>query len=173
MVMPAASARALTRRRSSSVQRSWKPRRGPLCGAAMHAAKHDAAPNPWYLVPPACRPPGTGDFAAVTSLGVPLGQTAAVALFLTPLEVTAGVGAVTSTLAFAGAMLALAQKARNDRRDAWWKRAQWAIDKSLSDDEPTRFVGTEAMQVLAADPRATTADLDVLDAALVRALDRS
>jgi len=42
----------------------------------------------------------------------------AVALHLTPLEVTAGVGALTSGLAFTGAMLALAQKARTDRRDA-------------------------------------------------------
>jgi len=66
-----------------------------------------------------------------------------VALHLTPLEVTAGVGALTSGLAFTGAMLALAQKAKTDRRDAWWKRAQWAIDKSLSDDEQTRTVGTE------------------------------
>lgn len=54
-----------------------------------------------------------------------------------------------------------------------WRRAQWAIDKSLSDDEQTRTVGTEAMHVLAADARATIADLQVLDAALVRALDRS
>jgi len=92
---------------------------------------------------------------------------------LTPLEVTAGLGVLTSGLAFMGAMLALAQKARTDRHDAWWKRAQWAIDHSLSDDPRTRTVGTEAMRVLAADATAATADLDVLDAAFVRAVDRS
>ncbi len=88
---------------------------------------------------------------------------------ITAFEVTAGVG----LSAFTAAMLGLAQKIRNDRRAAWWSRAQWAIDKSLSDDEQTRHVGTDAMQVLAQDRTATEADLQVLDSALIRALDRS
>ncbi len=85
---------------------------------------------------------------------------------------TAGIGVLGSGLAFSGAMLALRQKAANDRREAWWKRAQWAIDKSLSEDPQTRQIGAEAMLVLANDPKAMRQDLDVLDAALVRALDR-
>ncbi len=88
---------------------------------------------------------------------------------LTALEVAAG-GVMS---AFTAAMLTLAQKIRNDRRAAWWSRAQWAIDKSLSDDVQTRRVGTDAMQVLAQDRTATKPDLQVLDAALVRALDKS
>jgi len=95
-----------------------------------------------------------------------------VTFHLTPLEVTAGIGSLASALVFLAAMLTLAQKARTDRHDAWWKRAQWAIDRSLSDEDRTRIVGTKAMLVLAADRTAASADLDVLDAAVVAALDR-
>lgn len=89
-------------------------------------------------------------------------------MFLTGAETTIVVGG----LAFVGAMAGLIQKQRADRHDAWWKRAQWAIDKSLSDDDQTRRVGLDAMLVLAQDRTATSADLDVLDTALVRVLDR-
>lgn len=92
-------------------------------------------------------------------------------MFLTPLEVTAGVGVLAAGLAFTAAMLTLRQKAASDAHTAWWVRAQWAIDKSLSTDRRTSQIGTDAMRVLAIDPSATTRDLDVLDAALVRALD--
>ena len=92
-------------------------------------------------------------------------------MFLTPLEVSGGVGVVASGLAFTAAMLSLRQKAANDRRDAWWKRAQWAIDHSLSPDPDTRLIGTEAMQVLALDAMASRSDMDVLEAALAYALD--
>ena len=101
---------------------------------------------------------------------------------LTPLEVTAGVGLLAAALAFTAALLQLRQRTASDRRalqqkadsdahTAWWVRAQWAIDKSLSPDRRTREIGTDAMQVLGADPTATVADLNVLDAAIVRALD--
>ena len=101
---------------------------------------------------------------------------------LTPLEVTAGVGLLAAALAFTAALLqlrqrtasdrlVLQQKADSDAHTAWWVRAQWAIDKSLSLDRRTREIGTDAMQVLGADPTPTVADLNVLDAAIVRALD--
>lgn len=88
-------------------------------------------------------------------------------MFLTGLEVTASVG----VLAFAGGMLSLWQKALTDRRTAWWTRAQWAMDKSLSEDPATRRIGAEAMLVLASDSKGDPLDLEVLDAALTRALD--
>jgi len=83
---------------------------------------------------------------------------------LTGLEVTAGAAA----LAFAAAMLTLRQKAANDRRDAWWKRAQWAIDKSFSDVADEREVGVNAMDVLIQDGGVPRKDLDVLRPALER-----
>lgn len=92
-------------------------------------------------------------------------------MFLTPLEVSGGIGVVASGLALTAAMLSLRQKAANDRRDAWWKRAQWAIDHSLSPHSKTRLIGTEAMQLLALDATVSKPDLDVLDAALAHALD--
>ena len=91
---------------------------------------------------------------------------------LTPLEVTVGVGLLATVLAFTAAMLQLRQRSLSDAHTAWWARAQWAIDKSLSPDRMTREIGTDAMQVLGADRTATVADLNVLDAAIVRALDR-
>lgn len=86
---------------------------------------------------------------------------------------TLEVALVAAGLVFLAAMLTLRQKTRHDRREAWWQRAQWAIDRSLSDDDRTRTVGTKAMIVLAADRTAPSSDLDVLDAAVVVALDRS
>ncbi len=86
---------------------------------------------------------------------------------LTGLEVTVAAAA----LAFAAAMLTLRQKAANDRRDAWWKRAQWAIDKSFSDVADEQEVGVNAMDVLIQDSGVPRKDLDVLRPALERFTD--
>lgn len=93
-------------------------------------------------------------------------------VFATPLEVTAGVGVLASVLAFTAAMATLWQKIVSDRHTAWWLRAQWAIDQAFSDDPALRRVGSDAMEVLAADKRASPADLDVLDVALQAVLQR-
>ena len=61
------------------------------------------------------------------------------------------------------------QKWRSDRRDAWWKRAQWAIDKSLSKEADEREIGNRAMFVLANEKGVSDADLEVLRTALIRA----
>lgn len=81
-------------------------------------------------------------------------------------EITAGAAA----LAFVAAMLTLRQRASADRHDAWWARAQWAIDLSLTGRPESRRIGTDAMYVLADDLTATDADLQVLASALHRAL---
>jgi len=93
-------------------------------------------------------------------------------MVVTPLEVSGAVGVVASGLAFSAAMLSLRQKAANDRRDAWWKRAQWAMDHGLSDGPDTRFVGTEAMQVLILEPTTSESDTKVLQSALAYLLDK-
>lgn len=56
----------------------------------------------------------------------------------------------------------LAHQREVDRREAWWQRAQWAIDKSLSDDVAAREVGVEAMAILADDASGTPVDLALL-----------
>ena len=65
----------------------------------------------------------------------------------------------------------IAQKWRNDRRDAWWKRAQWAIDKSLSAERVDRQIGAEAMGVLVQERFAVSkSDVRVLKIALLHAM---
>ena len=82
-------------------------------------------------------------------------------------ELAPWVTLVVGLLAFTGVCLSLAQKSANDRRDAWWKRAQWAIDKGLSPDQTTREVGIDTMQVLALD-QVPEGDLAILEPALDR-----
>lgn len=72
-------------------------------------------------------------------------------------------------LGFVG-FLTLWQKLRTDRRDQWWKRAQWAVDLALTDDERTQIVGWAAIARLVESDEATRRDdlflRQVVDAAL-------
>ncbi|GAA1759764.1 hypothetical protein GCM10009712_05500 [Pseudarthrobacter sulfonivorans] len=47
---------------------------------------------------------------------------------------------------------ALEQKTAADNRAEWWRRAQWALDSSLSDDPGRAKLGLGIMTVLAANP---------------------
>ncbi len=62
------------------------------------------------------------------------------------------------------------QRYRADRRDQWWKRAQWALDLTLSDDEFSQIVGWAAIEQLTESRDANKADrrwfLGVVDSAL-------
>ncbi len=80
---------------------------------------------------------------------------------------------IAASLVFVVGSASLTQKARNDRRDAWWKRAQWAIDKALSDDSLSRQIGTDSLDVLIRAPGRSRHDLQIILAAAARALDRS
>lgn len=46
-------------------------------------------------------------------------------------------------------MRTLRQRTKADRQDQWWKRAQWAIDLSLSDDDQRRATGLAGVSYLA------------------------
>ncbi len=62
--------------------------------------------------------------------------------------------------------ISMRQKQRNDRRDQWWKRVQWAADLILSAGEPERIVGMAALVAII-----HQADqLDGGDAALLQAI---
>lgn len=67
------------------------------------------------------------------------------------------------------------QKLRNDRRDQWWKRAQWAIDHTLDEEERSQIVGWAAIAELSARGPATRQDRlllrQVVDAVLDDAAD--
>ncbi|MEE2523626.1 hypothetical protein V1639_13405 [Pseudarthrobacter sp. J75] len=61
------------------------------------------------------------------------------------------------------AYLSYRQKLRADRRDQWWKRAQWAIDSALYDADPQRrLAGLKVMVELIGSDLATTADAELM-----------
>ena len=44
---------------------------------------------------------------------------------------------------------ALEQKTTADNRAEWWRRAQWALDRALDEDESTKALGLATLDVLA------------------------
>lgn len=66
----------------------------------------------------------------------------------------------------------LAHQRSVDRRQQWWLRAQWAIDRSISPDPVAKQVGTAALVVLA-DEDADPADLALLLVAAEEGVDSS
>jgi hypothetical protein len=54
------------------------------------------------------------------------------------------------------------QKFRNDKRDQWWKRAQWAIDLALDQDNLRQATGFAAITHLASRSEATRGDRQLL-----------
>ncbi|RDV08349.1 hypothetical protein DXK94_18730 [Arthrobacter sp. RT-1] len=66
------------------------------------------------------------------------------------------------------AFLAYRQRDRADRRDQWWKRAQWAIDSALSDADPQRrLAGLKVLVQLIGSDLATAEDADLMSAIAV------
>lgn len=88
-------------------------------------------------------------------------------MFITPLEVSAAVTSVAVMVGAAG----LAQKWANDRREALWKRAQWAIDLTLSDSPAKRLLGYKVIRELAQLHNLSDTDQGILANAVRRALD--
>lgn len=85
---------------------------------------------------------------------------------VTPPQATLIVGVAVAVIAAA----TVTQRYRADRRDQWWKRAQWALDLTLSDDEFSQIVGWAAIEQLTESRDANKADrrwfLGVVDSAL-------
>ncbi|UZX05130.1 hypothetical protein F8G81_22945 [Arthrobacter sp. CDRTa11] len=66
------------------------------------------------------------------------------------------------------AYLTYRQKAHADRRDQWWKRAQWAIDSALNDADPQRrLAGMRVLVQLVGSDLATAEDADLMSALAV------
>jgi hypothetical protein len=66
------------------------------------------------------------------------------------------------------AFLTYRQRDRADRRDQWWKRAQWAIDSALNDADPQRrLAGLKALVQLIGSDLATREDADLMSALAV------
>lgn len=46
------------------------------------------------------------------------------------------------------AVVTLVQRHRADKRDQWWKRAQWAMDLAINGELPAKLVGLKALSQL-------------------------
>jgi hypothetical protein len=66
---------------------------------------------------------------------------------------------------------ALAQKRESDNRAEWWKRTQWAIDRSMSDERDRAKLGLRVMSVLAASALAGPEELKIVTSAWVDPLE--
>lgn len=66
---------------------------------------------------------------------------------------------------------ALAQKSESDNRAEWWKRTQWAIDSSMSDEPDRAKIGLRVMSVLAESPLAGPEELKIIGSAWVDPLE--
>ena len=87
------------------------------------------------MIGPAAELPGTGwDAAAYTTLLVGV-------LALVGVLVTAVVALVTSTRA-------TRERENNDRRERWWERAQWAMERACDADPTKRAVGLTVLASL-------------------------
>lgn len=75
--------------------------------------------------------------------------------------------AATALVALVALLIGVAtvrQKARSDRRDQWWKRAQWAIDHALDErSSNSRTAGLNALTMLGRSRLAGTEELELLD----------
>jgi hypothetical protein len=60
------------------------------------------------------------------------------------------------------------QKTHADRRDQWWKRAQWGIDSALNDADPQRrLAGIKVLVQLIGSDLATAEDAELMSALAV------
>jgi hypothetical protein len=66
------------------------------------------------------------------------------------------------------AYLTYRQKTHADRRDQWWKRAQWGIDSALDDADPQRrLAGIKVLVQLIGSDLATAEDAELMSALAV------
>jgi hypothetical protein len=66
------------------------------------------------------------------------------------------------------AYLTYRQKSHADRRDQWWKRAQWGIDSALNDADPQRrMAGIKVLVQLIGSDLATAEDAELMGALAV------
>lgn len=62
------------------------------------------------------------------------------------------------------------QRDHAERKSQWWKRAEWALDLTLSQDSETRTVGFKVLEALAESEWAEEHEGDVIAAATERSL---
>jgi steroid 5-alpha reductase family enzyme len=76
------------------------------------------------------------------------------------------VALVVAGLALLGTAATVAQKRFTDRRDAWWARTQWALERILaaqSDDDTERTIGLAILTALQGSRLATDEERRMLE----------
>jgi len=68
-------------------------------------------------------------------------------------------------------LVAVIQKSRADRRDQWWKRAQWAIEQTFTGDEEQQALGFRVLQVLGDSKLAADEELLLLESLTTREIE--
>ncbi|WP_454051133.1 hypothetical protein [Cellulomonas sp. Marseille-Q8402] len=113
---------------------------------------------------------------AGVAIGLALGGAASVGSgrWLSEWSRSAGFGGTAAIVAAAIAYGAASANARRqqwvDRKVQWWARAQWALDRVLSDDRHGQTAGLDVLAALASSEWAGEHESDVVDAALAGAL---
>ena len=77
---------------------------------------------------------------------------------------------VAAVIAFMAAWRQSKVQRQAQRKEQWWKRAEWALNLTLSDDTETRTVGFQTLKALSESEWAAEHEGDVVAAATVRAL---
>lgn len=78
---------------------------------------------------------------------------------------TSEVALIVAAIALVGTAVTVVQKRVSDRRDAWWGRTQWALERILAaqDDDTMRTVGLVMLVALQGSPLATDEERVMLE----------
>lgn len=91
------------------------------------------------------------------------------------LDTIAKLGPIATGLAAVVALIvglvAVVQKSRADRRDQWWKRAQWAIEQTFAADAEQQALGFRVLQVLGDSALASPEELRVFESLTTREIE--
>ena len=79
--------------------------------------------------------------------------------------------AVASVALFVG-LRTIRQRDLADRREQWWERFRWASELTLGQDQQSRVLGLEVLDLLSTSKLAGPEELEVLEAGLTAALER-
>lgn len=80
--------------------------------------------------------------------------------------------ALAAVVALIVGIIAVTQKSRADRRDQWWKRAQWAIEQTFEEDnKEQQALGFRVLQVLGESKLASPEELLIFESLTTPAIE--
>jgi hypothetical protein len=68
---------------------------------------------------------------------------------------------VLGLIGFGGVIAGIVQRTQADKRAEWWRRATWAVDHTLSDDEDAQIIGFDVLGKLQASHLISRQDRDL------------